>query len=180
MRVFGLAYWFCRALLRAAKRNCRTTSPVCFSPVGGLFLLGATLGLGGMPGSLYAQSESIRPLLSSTAEIDALASPATGASVPVYALELHAANTPDRWWAQDKLQHVTFSFLWTLSTQYLLVEKADWSNRTALPASAGSGAAIGLSKELFDWRLGPTGRFSTRDLAANAVGIVLAIGVILL
>ncbi|NBB72367.1 MAG: hypothetical protein GVY35_01665 [Bacteroidetes bacterium] len=95
---------------------------------------------------------------------------------------LHAPppRSTDRWLARDKLQHLTFSFLWTLSAQYVLVDKADWSNRAALPVAAGSSAAVGLSKELFDWRAGPTGRFSPRDLTANAVGIALAVGVILL
>ena len=92
----------------------------------------------------------------------------------------YAVSSSDPWWARDKLQHLTFSFLWTLSTQYVLVEKADWSRSAALPAAVGSGATVGLSKELFDWRLGPTRRFSTRDLAADAVGILLAVGVILL
>jgi uncharacterized protein YfiM (DUF2279 family) len=105
---------------------------------------------------------------------------------PYAALHSHATPRPqapppaDRWLARDKLQHLTFSFLWTLSAQYVLVDKADWSNHTALPVAAGSSAAVGLSKELFDWRAGPTGRFSTRDLAADAVGIALAVGAILL
>jgi len=62
----------------------------------------------------------------------------------------------------------------------MLVDKAGWSNRTALPVAAGSGAAVGLAKEWVDARHGPTGRFSTRDLVADAAGIVLAVGVILL
>lgn len=86
----------------------------------------------------------------------------------------------DRWFARDKLKHLTFSFLWTLSAQYVLVDKVGWSNRAALPAAAGSSAAVGLSKEVFDWTIGPTRRFSTRDLAADAVGIALALGVIVL
>jgi hypothetical protein len=86
----------------------------------------------------------------------------------------------DRWWALDKAKHLTFSFLWTLSTQYVLTDKVGWSDRAALSAAAGSGAVVGLSKELFDWRVGPTGRFSTRDLVADAAGILLAAGVIAL
>lgn len=86
----------------------------------------------------------------------------------------------DRWWARDKAQHVAFSFLWTLGTQYVLVNKADWSESDALPASVGVTVTVGLSKEFYDWRIGPTGRFSGKDLAANAVGILAAVGVILL
>jgi hypothetical protein len=100
--------------------------------------------------------------------------------LPALSHRMRAAAPADRWWALDKAQHLTFSFLWTLSTQYVLTDKVGWSDRAALPAAVGSGAAVGLSKELFDWRVGPTGRFSTRDLAADAVGILLAAGIIVL
>lgn len=86
----------------------------------------------------------------------------------------------DRWWARDKAVHVAFSFLWTLSAQYVLVDKAGWTNRAALPVAAGSSAAVGLSKEWVDWQYGSPPQFSTRDLVADGVGIVLAVGVILL
>jgi hypothetical protein len=75
---------------------------------------------------------------------------------------------------------MAFSFLWTLSVQYVLVDKAGWSDGAALPVAAGSGAVVGLSKEWVDWRYGPTHRFSTRDLLADAAGILVAVGVILL
>jgi hypothetical protein len=105
------------------------------------------------------------------------------ASSPVQLLPLSypvRSGPADRWWALDKAKHVTFSFLWTLSAQYVLVDKAGWSDGTALPVAAGSGAAVGLSKEWFDWRYGPTRRFSSRDLVADAAGILLAVGVIAL
>lgn len=86
----------------------------------------------------------------------------------------------DRWWARDKFRHVTYSFLWTLSTQYVLVSKANWSERDALPASIGSAFLAGLGKELYDWQLGPRRLFSWRDMVANGVGIALGTGVILL
>ena len=86
----------------------------------------------------------------------------------------------DRWWARDKAKHVAFSFLWTLSTQYVLVDKAGWSNEKALPASVGVTVTIGLSKEVYDWRYSPARRFSEKDLVANAVGILAAVGIILL
>jgi len=70
-----------------------------------------------------------------------------------------------------------FSGLWTLSTQYILVNKADWTERDALPASIASGAAIGILKELYDAsRL--SGTASGKDLVADAVGIGLAVAVI--
>jgi uncharacterized protein YfiM (DUF2279 family) len=85
----------------------------------------------------------------------------------------------DRWLARDKAQHVVVSGLWTLSTQYVLVNKAGWTNADALPASVASGATIGVLKELYDASR-PTGRASGKDLVADAVGIGLAVGVILL
>jgi uncharacterized protein YfiM (DUF2279 family) len=85
----------------------------------------------------------------------------------------------DRWLGRDKVKHVVFSGLWTLSTQYVLVRKADWTEADALPVSVASGATIGILKELYDAsRL--TGRASGKDLVANAVGIGLAVGVIAL
>lgn len=94
-----------------------------------------------------------------------------------------AARLPppaDRWWARDKARHMAFSFLWTLSTQYALVNKAGWSEADALPTSVGVTVTVGLSKELYDWRAGPTRHFSGKDLVANGVGILAAVGVILL
>jgi uncharacterized protein YfiM (DUF2279 family) len=106
--------------------------------------------------------------------------PITAAAI---AFELRYGTSPapapvrDRWLGRDKVQHVVFSGLWTLSTQYILVNKADWTERDALPASIASGAAIGILKELYDAsRL--TGTASGKDLVANAVGIGLAVAVI--
>lgn len=89
------------------------------------------------------------------------------------------APSADRWIALDKAKHLGGSALWTLSTQYVLVNKAGWSEETALPASVASGAAAGLAKELYD-RSRPSEDASGRDLVADAVGIGLAAGLILL
>lgn len=86
----------------------------------------------------------------------------------------------ERWLAFDKAQHFAFSFLWTLGVQYTLVDKADWSNRRALPISLGSGAALGVAKEIYDGTWGPHRHFSKRDLVADAAGLLLAGGFILL
>lgn len=90
-----------------------------------------------------------------------------------------SSPTPDRWWGQDKLQHVVVSSLWTLSTQYVLVNKAGWSKSGALPVSATAAAVVGLAKERYDASR-PGGTASAKDLVANAVGIGLGIGVIIL
>lgn len=83
----------------------------------------------------------------------------------------------DRWLARDKAKHLTVSALWTLSTQYVLVRKTDWTDSDALPASIGSAAAIGLTKEFYDAST-LTGHFCGRDLVADAVGIAFAAGLI--
>ena len=90
-----------------------------------------------------------------------------------------ARPSEDQWLARDKAKHVVFSGLWTLSTQYVLVVKADWRAPGALPASVASGAAVGVAKELYDASR-PAETASGKDLVADAVGIGLAVGVILL
>lgn len=70
--------------------------------------------------------------------------------------------------------------LWTLSTQYVLVVKAGWSEGDALPISVASAATAGLAKEVYDRYLGPTSYFSGKDVVADGVGILLAVGVVLL
>jgi hypothetical protein len=72
-----------------------------------------------------------------------------------------------------------FSGLWTLSTQYVLVQKADWATADALPASVATSAAVGLGKEWYDASR-TDGQASAKDLVANAVGIGLAAGLIAL
>lgn len=89
-------------------------------------------------------------------------------------------HTEDRWLAMDKAKHVAFSFLWTLGTQYVAVNKGSLSEGQALPISIGTSAAVGLSKEVYDLRIGPTNYFSYKDLVADGVGILLAVGIIIL
>jgi uncharacterized protein YfiM (DUF2279 family) len=90
------------------------------------------------------------------------------------------AAAQDRWIAMDKAKHLGGSTLLTLSAQYVLVTKANWSDRDALPVSAGAAATIGLGKEIYDRYAGPTRYFSKKDLVADAIGILLGAGVILL
>lgn len=86
----------------------------------------------------------------------------------------------DRWLARDKALHVTYSFLWTLSSQYVLVEKTSLSHDAAIPYALASGFAVGVAKETYDRYWGPTGRFSWRDMVANGIGLGLAAGVMVL
>lgn len=112
----------------------------------------------------------------------AVSSLPSGTSLPLRSFD--RASDEDRpddpWLAFDKAQHLAFSFLWTLGGQYALVNKAEWREGDALPVSAGVSAAVGLAKEYYDWRAGPRRYFSRRDLAADAAGIILAAGFILL
>ncbi len=85
----------------------------------------------------------------------------------------------DPWIAFDKAEHVTFGFLFTLGTQYVLVNKFSARERGALPLSVGVAAAAGVGKELYDRKYG-SGHFSRRDLVADAAGIALAVVVVLL
>ncbi len=110
-------------------------------------------------------------------------SPVLRPAVPVETRSLRLSlkrRPPDRWLGLDKVQHAAFSFLWTLSSQYTLVNKIKVSERRALPFSVGSGVLLGLSKELYDGSTAPRNSFSYRDLAADAFGIALAVGLILL
>lgn len=94
----------------------------------------------------------------------------------------HQQNAPERdeWIARDKALHVGASFLITLSSQYVFVQKKSFAEDRALPLSIGVSAAAGLGKEVYDYRFKPSHHFCARDLVADGVGIALAIGVILL
>ncbi len=91
-----------------------------------------------------------------------------------------SSTRTDPWLAYDKVQHVTFSFLWTLGSQYTLEQKVGWQRGQALPVAVGATMVVGMAKELYDWKVGPSRRFSYRDLVADGLGIVLAVGFILL
>lgn len=80
----------------------------------------------------------------------------------------------DPWLGFDKVQHFTFSFLFTLGQQYLIVNKIGATESQALPYSISSTAAIGLFKEIYDKKRSPSRHFSKRDLVADALGIAVA------
>jgi len=86
----------------------------------------------------------------------------------------------DPWLGRDKVLHAAGSFLMTLSTQYVLQAKLGASRDQALPVSAGVVLGLGLAKEVADSRRPVRPFFSTRDLVADAVGVALAVGLILL
>ncbi len=86
----------------------------------------------------------------------------------------------DPWLAFDKVQHFSFSLLITVGSQYALVNKLNMREHPALPISMLTSASVGLAKELYDLHYGPHRYFSQRDLVANAAGILVAAGFILL
>ena len=86
----------------------------------------------------------------------------------------------DPWLGRDKALHAGGSFLLTLSGQYVLTAKFAASESTALPIAAATTLALGLAKEVMDSRRPVRPHFSTRDLVADAVGVALAVGLILL
>ena len=105
------------------------------------------------------------------------AAPAAADAVPYGA----AADTlRDDWLGRDKVLHAGFSFLFALSSQYVLTSKLDMSEDGALPISAGVTLSLGLADQALEAALATDPLFSTRDLVADAVGVALAVGVILL
>lgn len=86
----------------------------------------------------------------------------------------------DPWLGRDKVLHAAGSFLLTLSAQYVLTAKLSVGADDAVPLAAGATLSLGLAKEVADSRRPVRPLFSTRDLVADAVGVALAVGLILL
>ncbi len=86
----------------------------------------------------------------------------------------------DPWIGRDKFLHASASFLLTLSAQYVLTSKLDTDENTAVPIAAGAAFSLGLTKEFADSQRPVHPLFSVRDLTADAVGVALAVGLILL
>ena len=97
-----------------------------------------------------------------------------GISEPV---KVDSIKIEDKWLAYDKVQHFTFSFLWTLSSQYVLVNNMNMYEQDALPCSVVSSLSAGIMKETYDMKQ-PNGYFSNKDIVANTLGILLAVMII--
>lgn len=79
--------------------------------------------------------------------------------------------------SKDKVLHFTISGAWTGTTYYGLAGLADWPHGRSLGVSAGSAAVLGVLKEAYDAsKIGE--QASGGDLVADALGIGLAVGVI--
>ena len=144
--------------------------------------LGWVLGCCLLPGtsSSFAQpaahSVVLKPAASEAGASGILQAPRETRSVPARLDSLPR----DRWLAMDKAKHLGGSFFITLGSQYVFEHKTALRRDPALALSLSTGSAIGLGKELYDRYLGPTRFFSVRDLVADALGLLLAAGVVLL
>tara|TARA_B100001094_G_C18081435_1_gene745397 strand:+ start:761 stop:1153 length:393 start_codon:yes stop_codon:yes gene_type:complete len=79
----------------------------------------------------------------------------------------------DKWFAVDKVQHFMYSTFVSLGTQYVLVNKIQVDENTALPISSLLSFSAGLLKEINDNRF-KNGFFSKKDMVANSYGILFA------
>ena len=84
----------------------------------------------------------------------------------------------DRWIAIDKVQHYSYSCLISLGVQYVLVNKMEMNEDSAMPLSMAMSFSLGIIKELRD-KKGKDGVFSKKDVVANGFGILTA-GIIIL
>jgi uncharacterized protein YfiM (DUF2279 family) len=91
-----------------------------------------------------------------------------------------ASSTPpaDPWLGRDKALHAGGSMLLTLGGQLILTEGAGLSGNRAIPLSAGTALTLGVMKELTDRRRTHNPLFSWRDLAADALGVAVAVLVV--
>lgn len=92
--------------------------------------------------------------------------------------ESDSLNTQHKTIGFDKIQHAAFSCLWTLSSQYVMVNKSGFNEHKALSYSVSSAALVGLTKELNDLNR-KDGHFSWGDLIADGVGIAIAVFIII-
>ncbi len=86
-------------------------------------------------------------------------------------------NEPKRTIGFDKIKHAAFSCLWTLSSQYVMVNKSGFDEHKALTYSVSSSALIGLAKEINDCQTKERS-FDWCDLIADGVGIAIAVFII--
>ena len=79
----------------------------------------------------------------------------------------------DEWFAIDKVQHFMYSAFVSLGTQYVLVNKIQINENSALPLSSMLSFSAGLLKEVHDNSF-RNNFFSRKDMVANSFGILFA------
>ncbi|MFC1527774.1 hypothetical protein ACFLZA_02700 [Candidatus Neomarinimicrobiota bacterium] len=92
-------------------------------------------------------------------------------------IEADSLDTPRKTLGFDKVQHVAFGCLWTLSSQYILENKSGFGEDKALYYAVGSAVSLGLAKESYDSQTRKKS-FDWGDMLANGIGIVVAILII--
>jgi len=87
---------------------------------------------------------------------------------------LSSARFQDAWFGEDKAHHFMMSFMltWWGTINHDLMH--NHGSNQAIRAGAGFSFALGLAKEIRDSRM-PKNRFSLKDLAADLLGIGLAV-----
>jgi len=88
----------------------------------------------------------------------------------------HPDSLPaDRWLAADKAAHV-FGGYWAAGAGYVAASRLDADSGERRGAAVAAGLVAGVAKEAFD-RLVQRERFSWKDLAADAAGVLLLVAV---
>jgi len=89
-----------------------------------------------------------------------------------------APAATDAWLGTDKALHAGASFFLTLGAQFAMANVAGADEASVLPLSAAFALAVGVGKEASDASRGPNPLFSWRDLAADVVGVAIAVLVV--
>lgn len=80
----------------------------------------------------------------------------------------------DKWFASDKVKHFSASFLLVVLGKIGSKELLKFDRAASSTSAVGSALLIGFAKEVID-DLNPNNIFSLKDLAADLLGIMLAI-----
>ncbi|PSQ99474.1 MAG: hypothetical protein BRD48_04165 [Bacteroidetes bacterium QS_9_68_14] len=147
-------------------------------------LLAVVCVAGPAPGAHAQEHGALRSVGAASAPARAVAARPSATRSAVAARALAGRDSlrqrADRWLAMDKAKHAGSSFLLVLGGQYVFEQKATLEQGPALALSLSTGAAVGLTKEVYDRYAGPARYFSARDLVADALGLLLGAGVVLL
>ncbi len=78
------------------------------------------------------------------------------------------------WGGRDKVRHAAIFFATTLGLQLFIESTFNVSKTRAFLLSAALAGAVGVGKEIYDWKISDKDCFSEQDLLANAGGILSA------
>lgn len=90
-----------------------------------------------------------------------------------------AIRDADKWLASDKAKHLSLSFALTLLAQAGANKIANFDRAASTVSAAGATLLAGFAKEVID-DLNPNNIFSLNDLAADLLGIALALALLAL